>query len=381
MLEGLGQIHWGKLRHAYGRASDMPRHLRALRSRLKFRRERALDKLSCSIVHQGSVYEAAAYAVPFLIELAASPQVRQRHGIIELLCDIATGGSWHEAHQHMEPVRRTWSEDQIAQNIREQHGWIEHIVRELRRGVPGVVPLLADADLPVRMHAARLLTAMKVDDPVPIVDAMKTSIQLERDPLARANLLMAISWLANESEHDLYHSQFEDSGAAAIVRLAAALALIAASRAQPHLQALNHLVDVLGRGDPTLRQHYAHMPMGGSLLETLAAYLNLAAEPQRLRAAELLLDQIDSMGTCLISGLAYYLLRLVLPPGRITFEGIEPASLSLLQRRAIACAARSAWPQDNTIFGNAHDVLVGYKLPLDPQAMRQYLGFDFRSAI
>ena len=45
MLEGIRQVPWRTLRHAYGRASDTPRHIRALTSRFALRRRRAIDKL------------------------------------------------------------------------------------------------------------------------------------------------------------------------------------------------------------------------------------------------------------------------------------------------------------------------------------------------
>jgi hypothetical protein len=379
MLEGLKQVPWSRLRHAYGRASDTPRHLRALTSRWKFRRDRAIDKLSWSIVHQGSVYEAAAYAVPFLIELATSPLAPERDRILEMLYDIATGGSWHEAHQHMEPVRRTWDEQQIAQHIREQHGWIDQIVRELRNGITAVLPLLNDRDVTIRMQAARLLTAMKAEDSAPIVAAMKSALGVEQDALARANLLRGIGWLSAQHHAPMFRAHFDDKQAAPIVRLSAALELIAATLQDPPADAIDFLVDVLKQRDRALREQFSRMPMGGSLLETLTAFLNVAPEPLRARAATLLLDELDS-NDWHISDLGAYLLRLVLPKDRKTFEGIDRAGLSELQRRAIARVARSAWPNEKTLFGNAHDVLLGFDLPRDQQSMRDLLGFDFRAS-
>jgi hypothetical protein len=379
MLEELRQVPWSKLRHAYGSARDTPRHLRALSSRWKFRRDRAIDKLSWSIVHQGSVYEAAAYAVPFLIELACSPQVQERDRILELLYDIATGGSWHEAHQHMAPVRRVWNEQQIAEKIREQHQWIDQIIRELRAGIAHILPLLGDADLQVRMQAARLLTAMKAENPAPIVQAMKSSLATESEPMPRANLLLAISWLTRDEESSLFRAEF-DHAAVTIVRLSASLGLIAASLENPPQDALDFLIEMLTKRDRRLRERYSHIPMGGSLLETLGAYLNLAPEPARTRAAELLLEELES-NDWLISDLGVYLLRLVLPKERNTFAGIDATTLNDLQRRAIARVARSAWPDEKTLFGNAHDVLIGFHLPKDPKQMQQYLGFDFRTSM
>ena len=113
MLETLDEIPWKRLTHAYGKASDTPGNIRKLASASRSKREDALDKLWFSIIHQGSVYEAAAYAVPFLVELATHAQVEDRHEILSLLQDIAIGSGWHQNHQRLEVVRRTFGEERI----------------------------------------------------------------------------------------------------------------------------------------------------------------------------------------------------------------------------------------------------------------------------
>ncbi len=65
MLEGLEGIDWGSLHHAYGAASDVPGLLRALASPRRKKRSRAIYDLYGNIWHQGTVYEATAYAVPW----------------------------------------------------------------------------------------------------------------------------------------------------------------------------------------------------------------------------------------------------------------------------------------------------------------------------
>ena len=74
--------------------------------------------------------------------------------------------------------------------------------------------------------------------------------------------------------------------------------------------------------------------------------------------------------------LGVYVLRMVLPDGQKAFAA---DSLTNLQSRAIAAVARSAWPKENVLFGNAYDVLEAFGLPKKPQEMKQFLGFDFRA--
>src|SRR5260221_12651059 len=76
MLETLKTVHWEELSHAYGEANDIPELLLALTSGEQITRERAIETLFTNIYHQGTVYQASAYAAPFLIELLTHEKVQ-----------------------------------------------------------------------------------------------------------------------------------------------------------------------------------------------------------------------------------------------------------------------------------------------------------------
>lgn len=69
MLEDLDSIPWGQLQHAMGTAEDVPGDLRDLAFGDDAARDHAVGSLCNTICHQGSVYEATAPAVPFLVEM------------------------------------------------------------------------------------------------------------------------------------------------------------------------------------------------------------------------------------------------------------------------------------------------------------------------
>jgi HEAT repeat protein len=91
VLARLRSVPWADLEHAYGSAFDVPRDLRALRSRRSAVRANARWRLESTIFHQGGRFEASAYAVPFLLELLADPAVPEREEILELLALLAVG--------------------------------------------------------------------------------------------------------------------------------------------------------------------------------------------------------------------------------------------------------------------------------------------------
>ncbi|KXK60814.1 hypothetical protein AWW66_16945 [Micromonospora rosaria] len=91
MLDGLDTVDWPRLGHAYGSAGDVPDQIRALRSPDPEVRERALGALYSNIFHQGTRYEASAYAVPFLLELLAHPDTPEPEWVLALLTSLAVG--------------------------------------------------------------------------------------------------------------------------------------------------------------------------------------------------------------------------------------------------------------------------------------------------
>lgn len=102
-MNSLDQIPWKDLTHAYGSAADVPCLLRSLRTASPDLQgdDSPLWHLFGNIWHQGTVYEATAYAAPFLIELAVDRDVPDRVGILSLLAEIAKGSSYRDVHGNL----------------------------------------------------------------------------------------------------------------------------------------------------------------------------------------------------------------------------------------------------------------------------------------
>ncbi len=85
MLDGLDDIDWETLIHAYGPASDIPDDLRALLSPDEKTATNALWRLFGNIHHQGTVYMATPPAIPFLTESALALPPDRAAGVVDLL--------------------------------------------------------------------------------------------------------------------------------------------------------------------------------------------------------------------------------------------------------------------------------------------------------
>lgn len=88
MFEGLDDIDWASMEHAYGTAEEVPALLWALRSPHTEERRTALDRFYGAVHHQGSVYPSTAASLPFLFELAADGTTSERAAVVALLVSI-----------------------------------------------------------------------------------------------------------------------------------------------------------------------------------------------------------------------------------------------------------------------------------------------------
>lgn len=87
MLNGLNEVDWNSLTHAYGNASDIPELLTHLAEETDPDLWRsAYRKLATDLSHQGAVYPAAVAAIPFINQILSSTSVDKTQ---QLLCLLA----------------------------------------------------------------------------------------------------------------------------------------------------------------------------------------------------------------------------------------------------------------------------------------------------
>ncbi|MEU0662599.1 HEAT repeat domain-containing protein [Streptomyces lavendulocolor] len=165
MLDGIDDIDWAALEHAYGPADDVPDLLRAAGSPDPGARAGALDELYPTLCHQGSVYSATAAAVPFVARLALDgPGDRPR--LLWLLHGAARG----TGREH----------------------------RRVRRAVavafPSLLDLAADEDPSVR-RAMVWITAALGEASLPLLPLLRARLEAESDPRVRADVVTALGLL------------------------------------------------------------------------------------------------------------------------------------------------------------------------------------------
>jgi hypothetical protein len=173
MLEGLDAIDWARLGHASGEATDVPDMLRGLLSDDRDERENAFDGLFWTIHHQGTIYDATAPAVPFLLELVADPEVRDRDRILHLLGAIAVGCGYAQVHQVYEKPE-TRASEAYREGLAEERAWQQQVRDAVWRGWPVFLDLLHAEDDGLRFEAldvvGRLLRQPRPELPSAVAD-------------------------------------------------------------------------------------------------------------------------------------------------------------------------------------------------------------------
>ncbi|MFE1322385.1 HEAT repeat domain-containing protein [Kitasatospora phosalacinea] len=88
MFEGLDEIDWSKMHHAYGTAEEVPELLRGIAAAEEETRSSALSRFYGAVHHQGDVYRCTAAALPFLFELARDAAAPGRAAAVQLLVNV-----------------------------------------------------------------------------------------------------------------------------------------------------------------------------------------------------------------------------------------------------------------------------------------------------
>jgi hypothetical protein len=231
-LAGLDDVAWSDVGHAYGPADDVPDLLRALTAHDADVREECVQRLYGNIFHQGTRYEATAYAVPFLARLALDPGTFRRAEIVDMLGSITVG--YDEAHlpNGIDPAGQRAEYERLlsgrAQRMREfqrrvavaphaterqRREWRRQIYdyeaeiraaddrleayAAVRAQIPQLRALLAADDAELRASVAYLLAWFPEDEAAKSLAALTSLLEHEDDPRVTATAIITMGLIGS----------------------------------------------------------------------------------------------------------------------------------------------------------------------------------------
>ncbi len=393
MLEGLDSIDWARLGHAYGTADDVPGQLRALASDDADLRGKALYDLYGNIFHQGTRYEATAYAVPFLLELLGNPAAPNRADILGLLTSIAIGfdEQWlpfplpiaahrEESAGGAELVAQShdYAPDDLEEDEEvEEYAFLEELSDEDQNryfayiavaaydagkvGVPFLRTLLSDPDLAVATRAAYALAWFPEEaaDSIPVLSAATAS-----DPVLSATSLAALGLLGSDiSEAFLTDAQ-------PLTRWGAAIALAQTHRDTTPPLAVTELLH--WTASPAASDE--RIPFLNGDLSGYAAMAAVQTGPANADAAfAAMLTRFGSMSGTASLPVTAAALQLAFPNGAIA-PGTPFSALDSRQQQFTSRLAEcpNAWLYNGSTFGNFSLMMSAYSLPNSHEAMQSF---------
>ncbi|WP_157507550.1 hypothetical protein [Ktedonobacter racemifer] len=189
----------------------------------------ALRSLYGTIYHQGTVYQASAYAVPFLLELVQQEEVQERESILSLLADLARGDAYHRQHMRIYTDEEK-HDPSFQKQLEEEVFEVDCTHQAVKDGIPLYLELLAHQEVKIRTNAIYLLSYFR-SEAAQLVPQLSTRFQYERDQGVYACLLYSVGILIKDQSvayPDAFHllEQSLEKGETDPIRVAAAMALI-----------------------------------------------------------------------------------------------------------------------------------------------------------
>ena len=375
MLENLNAINWQSLDHAYGEASDVPDLIRALASRDEETRQGALYTLYGNIWHQGTVYEATSYAVPFLLELLADEDVQGKEKLLQFLVHLANGYSYKAVHQSFEARLRgeqAINNPHYQAEMQVELYWVKQAHDAVAEGMKTYFTLLEYPDPAVRMSVTYTLASLAEHAPeiLPVVNA---HLEIERDPQVRASLLLCIGLLAVDRSQE-YAQYFCDMVNAEqeqdLVRLAAAMALVRLSKESTPAEVIQRLVETMTNSEE-MEEAYYTLPwnMNGLVADICGVLSHLEPAVASIGISPCLeaLKKADAFSALSLTRalLSFVFGRSPLPKGK-TARDLTDAQRTVLTT-LVEC--EQAW----TINANMAGILYAVGLPQWREELRTFL--------
>jgi hypothetical protein len=165
IFEAIDAINWEELEHAYGSAADVPEDLKRLFGADKEAAKEVVSTFWSNIYHQGTIYQATSYAVPFLIQALDFCPKGIKGSLVTLLGHIANGMSYNIQHQSLWEEGgtfddgRTKTEAYKTETERQLH-WVERGILAVWSGWDIFLDLLDDEDIDVKCSVGLLLVSL-----------------------------------------------------------------------------------------------------------------------------------------------------------------------------------------------------------------------------
>lgn len=380
MLEGLDTIQWNTLNHAYGSAEDIPDLIRSLTHADDDIRDKTLYALYSNIWHQGTVYEATVYAIPFLIELLASDEVTRKYDILIYLAHLAQSTSYFEVDDEVVVGHSAVHQLRLKQCLIQEKNLVEQIHREVYEGIEVYFRLLYDEteELHTRMAVPYLLACFP-ECQTTIAPRLKSLLPYETHRLMRASLVLALRYLHHEDNDTTYLEPYLAPDEDLIVRVCSAITIAHIATYQTPLRVIDLLVAIL-KNSSAVDEEYEQLTWSegdivGDIGKALMHVGYSKLEPVMPDLIKMLRRVDFYSALTYVDALMYILFEGVPFEDNKTIDDLTPYQCQALQT---IVESYSIWriklnDGKTMLNGNISQLMKAYHLPTTPDAMLDFL--------
>lgn len=378
LLDGLDQVRWSKLGHAYGPARDVPDLLRALvdpsRAPAEVRdqaqrlgrgvRDQVMRTLYGNLYHQGTVWQATPRALPFLVELLRDgpPDHELRRFLLEYLHHLGLRypGVWFPDLLDPDTQFRDADPPPPRPRGRNHTANLVRYARDCYRAVAAALPVIArfadDDHDDVAVRAIALLGAYRGELSVAALGAVAAT---GRSTLRRAIAFAALAPLAPAAV--VGATALLDDGDPPVAIHAAAALLVADPAREDALRVLVRPLGGLGE---------AHTPLSSSLATLVSRCLARVPADRADTAIQAMADILATASPSTSLSVTEAMLRLGFPGHAVPGEA---GALTGPQRKALAAIAAHGGFGCRGGYLDYDELVRSWGLPDEPEPLTAWL--------
>ncbi|GHO89403.1 HEAT repeat domain-containing protein [Dictyobacter formicarum] len=302
-----------------------------------------------SLEHQGSVYEATALAVPFLLAILADPQTPDKREFIHFLAHIGCNGLYlNHRYQCLSTQHYSrMAKDADPISWREENALYEQLHedthRSFREGLSIFLLLLSDPDPVVRQEVAFLLAAFP-EARAMLLPPLITQLRCEENEYVQCSLLLSLGYLLPPTPDAVQLlSLYMEQGETRLLQFIAANALCTLLKDQTPENAVHVMFEVFAHPDALQPSYEQLSPIWGSgwIHARALYYLSLlTSSPHRMLILERLIELFPTVDSpvdydCadLLVRIAFYEKQFRFQP-HSTFNDLDPLQQTVLRTLA-----------------------------------------------
>lgn len=258
MLEGLDKVDWSNISHSHGPANEVPNWIKDLTSKSSNLKKKALENINDFLCHQGSVYPASLYAVPFFIELlnAENIDIKIKIEILDLIRIWADGAATNKNKQSknfsIEPDKEVvWQlhTEQLRKIIAQQWERNQQLETNINfaasKGIDIYLKLLEHHNSEIRRLSVLLLTCFWQESSK-IVPYFLALLKKEKDKVIITCILSGLGVLAEpEPSYVILLQDYFIQDEQEVIKLAAAIAWLRIYRDATPKNVIDYLLESL----------------------------------------------------------------------------------------------------------------------------------------